>query len=291
MRYEVPVTRLSRATVNVGGTGGATVGDVTYGHVVRNDGRTLLHVLNTSGSSRIVTVRYPNLVDGNQPTAKQLTIPGGTDVQCLVGPFPDSYSEDRHGFQVLPNPGFETWASGTDPSQWLEVLTGGVVERVTQGDLLREGSGSCCRLRRTEAGDLYVYTDPAVRFHLPESSRCVVEGWARREGNTASTLGVQMVEALAAPDVYLAADGVTWSTTPQDVVAVALSEQWQFFRVPFTARSVLGTQYGLQLTERTANVGARALVDDWRVGLLDPPTGFQVDVSGSGLYLRAYRLA
>ncbi|MET9550545.1 hypothetical protein ABZY36_35370 [Streptomyces sp. NPDC006627] len=87
-RVPVPVTQITRAGV----TPPTEVnGDATNHHVVQNNGRVILLVRNSGSTvSRTVTLRIPNIIDGQGVTPKTVSIAQSTSK--YIGPFPtDSY--------------------------------------------------------------------------------------------------------------------------------------------------------------------------------------------------------
>lgn len=61
--------------------------DAGLQHKFTNTGRELLHVKNTNGSTRTVTLKIPRTADGAAAVDKTVTIPATTGDK-LIGPFP-----------------------------------------------------------------------------------------------------------------------------------------------------------------------------------------------------------
>ncbi|MEU3686993.1 hypothetical protein [Streptomyces narbonensis] len=75
--------------------GSPTVGDVTNGHVVANDGRTGILVKNTSATdARVITFRLFKTVDGQSVVPRAESVPMG--LTYLFGPF----GTDEYGAQL-----------------------------------------------------------------------------------------------------------------------------------------------------------------------------------------------
>ena len=83
-RVSVPVTTITRAGI---APAAEINGDATNNHVVANDGRTVLLVRNSNGSStaRTLTVVIQGAIDGFAPAPRTYSIPAGAS--RYIGPF------------------------------------------------------------------------------------------------------------------------------------------------------------------------------------------------------------
>lgn len=80
----VEADRLGDAILTTG-----TAADTTNNNSFSNDGNVVLIVKNTGASSYTVSVNIIDLVDGQTPTAKQITVAASAIV--AFGPFPVAY--------------------------------------------------------------------------------------------------------------------------------------------------------------------------------------------------------
>lgn len=85
-RVEIPVTRLSRYTLQAAAT--PTTGDATNGHVLPNDGATFFEFRNNGATQRTIEILVPDNVDTDLlVTARTYTLPASaTDTK--TGTFP-----------------------------------------------------------------------------------------------------------------------------------------------------------------------------------------------------------
>ncbi len=90
-RVSVPVTQITRAGVAAPTEAN---GDPTNGHVISNNGRTILLVRNSGTTDRTVTLRLPGLTDGQSITPRTVTVPASAT--RYIGPFPT----DAYGTQL-----------------------------------------------------------------------------------------------------------------------------------------------------------------------------------------------
>jgi len=110
-RVNIPVTLLTDDSPFVDPSASEVTADPTNDHSFLNNGRTILQVRNTAGSSKTFDVVTPNTVDGLAVSDRTVTVAAGKTV--YVGPFPRSiYSgtdQDNSGERCLVNvPAAET---------------------------------------------------------------------------------------------------------------------------------------------------------------------------------------
>lgn len=88
-------------------------------HKFTNDGRTFLHVKNTNGAARTVTLVVSKTVDGQTVTNPTVTIPADTGDK-IIGPFPKGYYNQSDGmvyFNVSAAAGVQFAVCKLPPSQ------------------------------------------------------------------------------------------------------------------------------------------------------------------------------
>lgn len=80
-------TALSREDVARSGLAATYTSAIADGHQFANDGRTFIHVKNTSGGTVDVTVQTPGTVHGLAVEELVVTVPATTG-DVMIGPFP-----------------------------------------------------------------------------------------------------------------------------------------------------------------------------------------------------------
>lgn len=83
-RTDIPVVKLVNTGIDPEGTEVASVPATDHSFI--NDGRTILQIRNTVGTSRVITFETPNTVDGLAVADRTVTVQAGKT--AFVGPFP-----------------------------------------------------------------------------------------------------------------------------------------------------------------------------------------------------------
>lgn len=85
-RHDIPVTKLVPTGIDPEASESLSVAADDHSFV--NNGRTILQVRNTVGTSRVVTIETPGTVDGLAVAERTVTV--GAGKTAYIGPFPRS---------------------------------------------------------------------------------------------------------------------------------------------------------------------------------------------------------
>ncbi len=94
-RVQVPVNTIARTGTPVGSGATEVSGDATNNHYMANSGVEWLHVRNSGGTSRTVTLVIGVTVDGAAVVNPTVAVPGNTS--RIIGPFPEAFYDQLSG--------------------------------------------------------------------------------------------------------------------------------------------------------------------------------------------------
>lgn len=175
---------------------------------------------------------------------------------------------------IFLNGDFESWASATNADNWIEVISGGSVNR----DDTDQRSGTyCCRIDKTSGAVVSVHQDikntawhPVATQGMSPSKWYHVYGWSK--ASKGGTFQLRIRNVTPAPDVDLQADG-TW-TDSIHYFTLSTTTTWRRFSFWFQVDPTFGTTDTIRLMIRSdpADSTGSFYADDWNVeGPFDRP--------------------